>query len=257
MSFERIEPGREEWVAYYANHLCRYKFVADRLGELGNVRVLDAACGVGYGAKYLAERCGASIFAVDNNPAALRIASTQFAHSTVTFCQDDCQTLAKCETYAPFQAVVSLETLEHVPDASAFLEKCHRMLTHDGLLLISTPNSRTSSSISSYHVKEYSAPELIALLTQIGFRDIQLFGQQLSLIGKLRRDIRADLNKLHFNPAIRVGQWLQRLFKRVQGPDVALPETLHEFEIVPLSSASDCDSLGSEGPFVLICVAHP
>jgi cyclopropane fatty-acyl-phospholipid synthase-like methyltransferase len=71
MPFERIEPGREEWTAYYANHLHRYRFVADKLGELQDARILDAACGVGYGAKYLAERCGVAVVAVDRDPAAL------------------------------------------------------------------------------------------------------------------------------------------------------------------------------------------
>jgi 2-polyprenyl-3-methyl-5-hydroxy-6-metoxy-1,4-benzoquinol methylase len=257
MSFERIEPGRAEWTAYYANHLHRYRFVADALGDLQDVRLLDAACGVGYGAQYLAERCRVPVVAVDRDAAALTIASNRFYHPSVTYCQDDCQTLAKCEPYAPFRAVISLETLEHIQDASAFLVKCRQMLSHDGVLLISTPNVRVSNSVSSYHLKEYSATEFVGLLSEVGFRDIRLFGQRLNMLGKLRSEIRADLSRLHFNPAIRFGRWLQSVLGRVQGTVVVLPETVDDFEIIPVESPSECDSLGSEGPFVLICLAHP
>jgi hypothetical protein len=44
MVFERIAPDTPEWAAYYANHIQRYMFAADRLREAGCRHVLDAAC---------------------------------------------------------------------------------------------------------------------------------------------------------------------------------------------------------------------
>lgn len=43
MASERIAPDTAEWAAYYANHIQRYRFAADRLREPGCRHVLDAA----------------------------------------------------------------------------------------------------------------------------------------------------------------------------------------------------------------------
>ena len=51
MSFERIEPGTTEWEAFYANHIHRYRFGTEILRERRAEKVLDAACGVGYGTR--------------------------------------------------------------------------------------------------------------------------------------------------------------------------------------------------------------
>lgn len=255
MSFERIEPGTPEWVAYYANHIHRYEFAVEKLKIFQDVHVLDVACGVGYGAKYIAEGCGATVVATDRDEKALHIGSAHFPHASVTFCRDDCPDLIRCEKYAPFDAVVSFETVEHLPEASLFLTKCRQMTRRDGLFLISTPNIRATNSRSSYHLKEYSAPELVTLLHTAGFDDVQLYGQQLTSIGKLKRDIREELNRLASNPFVRCGRWLQRVLRNVRSPRIVLPDTKDDFEIVPMSPP-ECQSLGAEGPFVLICSAR-
>ena len=72
-------------------------------------------------------------------------------------------------------------------------------------------------------------------------------------MGELRRDVRAEINVLRFNPLVRLGASIQRLRGFRQSP--ALPEQVSDFEIVPLASAADCDRQGKAGPLVLMAGA--
>ena len=257
MSFERLEPGTPEWKAYLANHEHRYAFAAARLAHLGpSAAVLDAATGVGYGAAQLADQCGVRVVAVDRDPRALELARSQFQRSQVEYLEDDCRTLAHAGNgRGPYNAVVSFETIEHLPDPASFLTRAASLMSADGVLIASTPNRTAGGGGKwSYHEREYSAPEFEALLVATGFRSMQLFGQRLTSIGQLRQDVRGEINRLRFNPLTRAGFWLQ---KRLRGftLEPALPERAGDFEIVPFASADECERLGKGGPFVLIAVA--
>jgi SAM-dependent methyltransferase len=256
MSFERLEPGTPEWTAYLANHQHRYAFAAERLAHLRPpATVLDAATGVGYGAAQLADRCGVRIVGVDRDPHALQLARSRFQRSQVEYLEDDCRTLAHAGNgRGPYNAVVSFETIEHLPDPASFLARAASLISAGGVFIASTPNRTAGGDKWSYHEREYSAPEFEALLAAAGFRSIQLFGQRLTPIGQLRKDVRGEINQLRFNPLTRAGFWIQqRLRGFTLGP--ALPERAADFEIVPLTSADECERQGKEGPFVLIAVA--
>lgn len=259
MAFERLHPGRSEWDAYYANHIHRYRFAAERLRGAG--RVLDAACGVGYGAKYLAENGVGNVIAVDRNDDALRIGRKSFAHEHVQFVQDDCQTLEAVDQFGRFEAVVSFETLEHLPEPKAFLTRCRSLLVDDGQLIISTPNSNITGGQDirdwEYHEKEYTPVELQAMLAECGFSRAMLYGQAFTPIGRLRSAVRAELNQIRSNPFARAGMWVQRVLRGRSTPGPALPEHLDDFEMMHFDSAEECDRLGTDGPFVLIAVARP
>lgn len=259
MSFERIEPETPEWKAYYANHIQRYMFAAQKLKELGSARILDAACGVGYGSQYLAKTLDATVTAIDSNAQALKIATNKFSHPSVTFCSDDCEELSNVKARAPFDAVVSFETIEHLKQPDQFLNRIHEVLAPNGVLVISSPNSRVSDPEGSgeweFHEREFTAPEFKSLLTEAGFRNVALFGQRTTALGRLRSELRAELNTLRFNPLMRTGKLLQRVLRGRKSNSAPLPETLDDFEITSLVAAEECDALGSDGPFVLVCIA--
>ena len=213
---------------------------------------------MGYGAKYLAEAGIDRIIAVDRDPQALQIALKQFYCPVVTLSQDDCHTLVSCAKYAPFDAVVSFETVEHLPRPAEFLTRCRELLIPGGLLVISTPNRQLRNSASpewEFHEREYTAAEFVALLVEAGFSDIALYGQQFTALGKLRNEVRAELNKVRFNPVVRTGRWLQKVLRGHRDTAFALPERVEDFEIIPLPSAAECDALCKQGPFVLVCLA--
>jgi 2-polyprenyl-3-methyl-5-hydroxy-6-metoxy-1,4-benzoquinol methylase len=259
MAFERIEPDTPDWIAFVANHEHRYRFVAELLDHLGPAsRVLDAATGVGYGAALLADRTGGHVVGIDRDDRALALARARFARPRVEYLLDDCNTLVRAGAgRPPYDAVVSLETIEHLPDPRLFLDRAARLLAPGGLLIVSTPNgsqSKGDPNLWAAHEREYAATEFVALLEAASFRSIQLFGQRLAPMGELRRDVRGEINLLRFNPLARLGFWIQN---RVRGfrPPPPLPEQISDFEIVPIHSASACEQLGKAGPLVLIASA--
>ena len=258
MAIERLVPGTPEWDLYFANHHQRYAFAADLLRAERVSAVLDAACGVGYGSRFLGET-GAQVVGVDRDAGALAIARSKFAHANVKFLEDDCQQLANVGS-TPFDAIVSFETLEHLPQPSRFLDRCYAVLKPSGLLVISTPNGylREGSAKKQweYHEKEYSAHELVSLLQAAGFCDVRLWGQDYTAIGRLRDQVRAELNRIHSNPLFRVGRLLQRVLRGYPAQWAVLPESLDNFAITPIACDQDVDGLGKQGPFVLLAMAR-
>lgn len=257
MAYERLVPGTVEWDLYYANHQARYLFALSQLKKNNCNKVLDAATGVGYGANLLSANGVKEIVAIDRSADAVKTANIKFKTAGIDFMEDDCEKFLKCSHGFPFDAVVSFETLEHLPHPALFLKNCYEALKPNGILIISTPNKLVSSPGGhkdwEYHEKEYTACELLQLLREEGFIDIQLYGQQYTPIGKLRREMRADLNALNFNPFIKLGKWIQKTF-RGRAFKTPLPEKLEDFEIAEYINPELIAEKGEAGPFVLVAV---
>jgi len=107
-----------------------------------NDRVLDAACGLGYGTAILrAGTLAASVTGVDAAKSAITYARACYDGSSapVKFQQ---LTLPKLAGWADdsVDLVVSFETVEHLKDPKAFLAEIHRVLTPGGRFICSVPN---------------------------------------------------------------------------------------------------------------------
>ena len=256
--FERIEPGTSEWAQYHANHIHRYRFAAGLLKEMRPGTVLDAACGVGYGSAYLASQLGCRVVAVDRSAHALSVAAREFPDPRIVRCEDDCATLAVAGQHAPFDAVVTLETIEHLKEPERFLTRCRELASPGATIIASTPNSLVTEADAArkweYHEREYSPEEAIALLEASGWGDVRLFGQRLNQIGRLREDLRRELHAIATRPFNRLGEMIQR-YARGYRPSPLLPEKLEDFEMIEMTPA-ECHAMGRNGPFVLICVGH-
>jgi len=256
MGFERIVPGTVEWDAYHGNHLARYRFAVGALRDAQSKVILDAACGVGYGAKYLADALGASVVGADRSLEALEIARTQFAHSSVKFLQDDCHTLEAAAKHNPFDAVVSMETFEHLPRPKDFLAAVRRVLKPDGRLVVSTPNVEVFANAGhwEFHEKEYTAAEFHAMLVEAGFSEVALFGQGLTERGKDRAEMRAELARLAQNPFMRFGRFLQRTLRSRKTEQAILPERVEDFQFTLLDSTQSLNDAAKDSE-VLVGVA--
>lgn len=259
MAIERITPGTIEWDSFYANHIFRYEFAFEKLKALHQINLLDAACGVGYGANYLSKLNGSQITAIDSSDEALSAAEKNFKEDNIRFIKDDCLTLANAAKYGMYDVIVSFETLEHLPFPEKFLKQSFENLNTSGFLIVSTPNQLVSSPDNilnwAYHEKEYTASAFFNLLLSAGFKNIQLYGQQFNQKGKIKNEIRADLNRLWSNPLVRVGRYLQKVFRGINFEPV-LKETIDDFELISFKDSSDCDRLNLQGPFVLIAIAE-
>jgi SAM-dependent methyltransferase len=164
-------------------HLARYRWAA---AFAPGRRVLDAACGTGYGARILLEA------------GATRIASMDLSRdaSGPAFVRGDAARLPARD--GAFDLYVSFETLEHVDDDESLLREARRVLAPGGLFLCSTPNrdflspglSLKDRPRNPYHVREYSIPEFRALLERV-FPRVELFGQTWFSEGHRRILIRA------------------------------------------------------------------
>lgn len=148
-----------------ASHLARY-MLARALAP--GRRVLDVACGEGYGAYLLAEQWGAaSVDAVDLAPEAVAAGQAHFAHPRIRYHVHDALRLTELFAGRQFDLIVSLETMEHVPDAERFFAELARLRAPDGVVVVSCPNDwwyyRTPEERSPFHVRKFRLEEFLAL----------------------------------------------------------------------------------------------
>jgi ubiquinone/menaquinone biosynthesis C-methylase UbiE len=158
---ERFVPGTrgEIWV----EHWHRYHFAAR---WVAGKRVLDVACGEGYGSALLA-RHAASVVGVDISQQAIDHAKAEYATLANTeFLCASCTALPL--ESASVDVAVSFETLEHISGQPQFLDELLRVLKPAGILLLSCPNkleyTDKRSFNNEFHVKELYRDELAALL---------------------------------------------------------------------------------------------
>jgi 2-polyprenyl-3-methyl-5-hydroxy-6-metoxy-1,4-benzoquinol methylase len=162
-------PAENYW---YRRHLAVYEWVAARVGGL---RVIDMACGEGYGSAVLA-RTAAGVVGVDANPEAFDHARLRYAAGNLRFERGMIETFT-----APCDAVVFLQTIEHVPDPAAVLDRFKELVGPDGVVFVTTPNLLTiappgaAKSDNPWHVREYRASEFAALC-RAHFASVDLFG---------------------------------------------------------------------------------
>jgi SAM-dependent methyltransferase len=152
-------PAENYW---YRRHLAVYEWIAARVP---GAAVLDMACGEGYGSAVLA-RTAASVLGVDGNPEAFEHARLRYTRPGLSFEWGAVESFGSPRT---FDAVVFLQTIEHVVDPSAVLAHFRGLLRPGGVAYVSTPNVLTlappgaSKSDNPWHLREYRAQEFAAL----------------------------------------------------------------------------------------------
>jgi 2-polyprenyl-3-methyl-5-hydroxy-6-metoxy-1,4-benzoquinol methylase len=166
---ERTLPDVPEENYWFQRHLVVYEWI--RRG-VGGLRVVDMACGEGYGSDLLAHSA-ASVVGVDANPEAHEHAKARYTRPGLRFERDMIQTFAE-----PCDAVVFLQTIEHVQDPGELLEHFKGI---SDVAYISTPNVLTLAppgaerSGNPWHVHEYRAAEFRALL-DAHFSHVEMLG---------------------------------------------------------------------------------
>jgi SAM-dependent methyltransferase len=142
---ERFLPGVIGEIAY--EHCHRYAF-ARRF--VSGRRVLDAACGEGYGAALLAAAADA-VIGVDIEGAVVADAAARYGrHANLSFQAASVTRLPLAD--ASVDVVVSFETIEHVDavDQPRMLAEFARVLAPHGILILSSPNRPEYSDARGY-----------------------------------------------------------------------------------------------------------
>ena len=172
---ERYHPEVPREMAY--EHWHRYAFA---MALARGRRVLDAACGEGYGSALLA-RTAASVLGVDLSAEAIAHARARYVADGLRFEQGDVRRLDGVPD-ASIDLVVSFETLEHLAEHEELLAAFTRVLVPEGLVVISTPDRRTYTDLSGeqnpHHVRELYREAFEALLAR-HFARFRLYGQRV------------------------------------------------------------------------------
>jgi SAM-dependent methyltransferase len=123
-------------------------------------------------------RSAHSVVGVDANPEAHEHARLRYPRQNLTFERGLVETHGESGS---FDAVVFLQTIEHVQEPRAVLGHIRSLLASGGVAYISTPNLLTlappgaSKSGNPWHIKEYRAHEFDALC-RTAFGRVQLLG---------------------------------------------------------------------------------
>jgi SAM-dependent methyltransferase len=160
---ERFLPSCSGEIAY--EHWHRYAF-ARRF--VSGKRVLDAACGEGYGTALLGA-VAASAVGIDVDLATIAHARATYGDGQrIRFVATSCTGLPIPS--AAFDVIVSFETIEHLSaeEQPDMLAEFARVLAPDGVLIISSPNKRLYSDareyVNPYHLQELYRDDLARLI---------------------------------------------------------------------------------------------
>jgi SAM-dependent methyltransferase len=210
---ERTLPDVPEENYWYQRHLVVYEWIARRTA---GKRVIDLACGEGYGSEALAHRA-AEVVGVDANPEAHAHAAARYREPNLRFERDLVENVT-----GPADAIVFLQTIEHIADPASLLD---RIADAAPLAFISTPNRLTlapagaEKSDNPWHLREYTYEEYRELL-EPHFGAVEVLG--LHHAGKLRLHgwaLAAGWDRIHralritrpfyerFTPAIDTGDF--------------------------------------------------
>lgn len=221
---ERTLPDLPEENYWFRRHLAVYEWIAARVAGR---RVVDMACGEGYGSDLMAAAGAASVVGVDANPEAHEHARLRYRRPNLRFERDLVESFAE-----PCDAVVFLQTIEHVQDAGAILAHFRSMLAPGGIAYVSTPNLLTlappgaEKSDNPWHVREYRADEF-RQLCESQFPRVELLG--LFHARKLRaHELAIELGWDRVHKALRLTEPFYRRFTpAIASSDFSLkPESL-------------------------------
>ena len=166
---ERMIPERSHARTFW-EHVARYQFA--RAYAPGK-RILDVACGEGYGAAGLARAGAASVIGVDVSVETCAAAARKYGIHAVVGDAHKLPLPARS-----VDLVVSFETIEHLARPADFLDECVRVLGPGGILIVSTPNRPVYSAEveNPHHVAELDRDEFAALLVE-RFESVRMFSQ--------------------------------------------------------------------------------
>lgn len=161
---ERVSPrDASDNFVFQRSILAYYK-----AAELVSGDVLEIGTGMGYGVDVIAPSAK-SFTTIDKNVPEFENklpANAKFCHMVVPpldFADES------------FDYVVSFQVIEHIEQDAEFVREVSRVLRPGGKLIVSTPNAPMSLTRNPWHVREYKADELEALL-KVGFSSVERMG---------------------------------------------------------------------------------
>jgi 2-polyprenyl-3-methyl-5-hydroxy-6-metoxy-1,4-benzoquinol methylase len=206
------QPGHE---GYFGDHTARYEFVSH---FVTNKRVIDAACGTGYGTLRLKLAGASACLGIDLDGTIVARNQAMFGPQKVEYLEANCETF----DYVAWRpdVVASFETLEHVQNPSKFVGAVAGAMQAGGVFIVSCPNDEELGD-NPYHLHSWNASELRAFLGEY-FEDVVVLGQVLTPAAmanaEFGRYIDMRLGVLWNQPWTRVWRGVRRLLGREAVP---------------------------------------
>lgn len=172
------------------DHRTRYELAHRLLPP--DIAVLDLFCGNGYGSFLLSQN--REVHGIDGSQPAIEVAEKCFRNFGATFA-------ARCypfEDGGEYDAIVSYESIEHVPDGAAFFRFLVSRLRPGGMILYSTPNEDLLPFDRTRHIhhhRHYSHRETLDFALASGLRIESWYGQDVYAGASLLDEQRMELQR--------------------------------------------------------------
>lgn len=230
----------------WQRHVAAYRLAEP---EFGPGRLLDLGCGVGHSFSLLAPR---ETVGVDIDPDALA--------------GQDRETLVADMRELPFEgdsfeSVLSVHSVEHVPDPERVIAEVSRILKPGGTAVFVTPNrltfGRPDEIIDPFHYIEFDAEQLAALCAA-GFEEVTvkgLFGSDRYMA--IHDEERLELDRLLSRDPLRLRRFVpnrlkQRLYDLMLNRSRSLDDLRAE-EITPEDFRLETDGLEESLDVLAVC----
>jgi SAM-dependent methyltransferase len=146
---------------------------------------LDFGCGSGWGSARLASTAR-RVVGVDVDADAIAYARNRYRVPNLEFQLD-----SELDPVQQFDAVISIQVIEHVLDPPVYLEAAARALRPGGMLLLATPNRTTrlfkfQKPWNPWHLTEWDREGLRSLVSQ-SFADVEVFDMTGDVDEEVRR----------------------------------------------------------------------
>ncbi|RKL67321.1 SAM-dependent methyltransferase [Salipaludibacillus neizhouensis] len=171
-------------------HLARYYFAF----PYAKGRVLDLACGTGYGGQIVAKakkKVISEMVGVDIHKETIEYATKTYYHPLLTFQMGDVLDPNFRASIGTFDTIMSFETIEHVPDDQEFLSSIYKLLKPGGILILSTPfgAGKGIKSAVPFHYHQLTETELIDLFngSELEFQCVDFYFQLGVVVEKVKR----------------------------------------------------------------------
>jgi len=190
----RLNPVR---LRYIRDNLCaHFGLDAEAPKPLSGLRLVDVGCGGGLLCEPMT-RMGASVTGIDAAEEGIAAARTHAEAVGLVIDYRAATAESLVEAGESFDAVISMEVLEHVADVGAFLAACRDLTRPGGALALSTLNRTPKSYLTAIIGAEY----VLRWLPR-GTHDWKKFIRPSELAAALRRqglDL-ADLTGIEYSP---------------------------------------------------------